>query len=85
MEALKKNCASNANRGEHDDGNYGYKYTALSPERPHRPSPPLSANGKTNVEELQRPFLRQTDIRNGFANSDVARSRRVARRRRARH
>jgi hypothetical protein len=56
--ALKKNCACHADRRKHNDSGYGYKQTALSPKRPHPSSLPLSTNGETNVQGLQRPFLR---------------------------
>jgi hypothetical protein len=58
--ALKKNCACHADRRKHDDSSHGYKQTALSPKRPHPSSLPLPTNGETNVEELQRPFLRSS-------------------------
>jgi hypothetical protein len=58
--ALKKKCACHADRRKHNDSGYGYKQTALSPKRPHPSSLPLPTNGETNVEELQRPFLRSS-------------------------
>jgi hypothetical protein len=61
--ALKKNCACNAYGCKHDDSGDGYKQTALSPKRPHPSSLPLPANDEANVEELQRPFLPQSEAR----------------------